>query len=106
MPAGSTPRLILCIVTGLIALYIAAEVVGGDDAGLRFAVLAALVLLALCFLLGSDAVSANTAASGIALAIGAGALLVSRGAPEAACIMGALVAAGLQAIPRAEAHGA
>ncbi len=106
VPPGSTPRLILSIATGLFALYIAAGVVGGDDAALRFAVLAVLSLLALRFLLGADAPAANTAASGVALTLGAGALLVARGAPEAACIIGALVAAGLQAIPRAETHGA
>ena len=39
MPAGSTPRLILCIAAGLLALWIAAGVTTGPGAPLRFTVM-------------------------------------------------------------------
>lgn len=106
MPAGSTPRLILTIVAGLIALWIAAAVTGVGDAGLRFAVPAVLAVLVLRVMLAADSAAACTVASGIALTLGAGTLLASTGAPEAACIVAAVVAAGMQALPRAEKHGA
>lgn len=40
MPAGSTPRLVLCIAGGLLALWIGAAIVTGGDSALRFAVIA------------------------------------------------------------------
>ena len=106
MPAGSTPRLILTIVTSLIALWIAVSVTSGDGTGLRFAVTALLVMLTVRLMLGAEAAAANTAASGIALTLGAGALLANGGAPDAACIVAAAVAAGMPALPRRETHGA
>ncbi len=39
MPAGSTPRLILCIGGGLLALWIAASITTGGGVALRFAVI-------------------------------------------------------------------
>ena len=106
MPAGSTPRLILTVVAALITLWFATAVTSGDGAGLRFAVTVLLVMLVLRLPLGAEPAAAATAASGIALALGAGALLASGGAPEAACIVAAVVAAGLPALPRPESHGA
>lgn len=106
MPAGSTPRLILTIVAGLIALWLAAAVTGGDDAGLRFSVPAVLGVLVLRVMLGAEPAAAGAVASGIALTLGAGTLLASNGTPEAACIVAAVVAAAVQALPRAETHGA
>lgn len=106
MPAGSTPRLILAIVAGLFALWIAAAVTGGDDAGLRFAIPAVLVVLVLRAMLGAEAAAASTVASGIALTLGAGTLLAADGAPAAACTVAALAAAAMQALPRAQTHGA
>ena len=107
MPAGSTPRLILSIVSGLVALWLAAAVTGGGDgAGLRFSVVAVLTVLVLRVLLGADPAAAATAASGIALALGAGTLLAPGGASDAACLVAGVVAVAMQALPRAEAHGA
>jgi hypothetical protein len=40
MPAGSTPRLLLCIAGGLLALWLAASITTGSGVALRFAVLA------------------------------------------------------------------
>jgi hypothetical protein len=106
MPAGSTPRLILTVVVGLVSLWTAVAVTGGAGAELRFAVLASMVLLVARLLQGGEPAVSMTAASGIALALGAGTLQAPRTAPEAACIVAALVAAGLQALPRREADGA
>ena len=106
MPPGSTPRLILAVVSGLVALYLATVVTEGGAIGFRFAVPAAITVLILRLLLGADRAAAAAAASGIALALGAGALLSPNGATEAACIAAAIVAIGLQAIPHSEPDGA
>jgi hypothetical protein len=106
MPAGSTPRLILCIVTGLLALWIAAVITSGGDTGLRFAVPAVIGLAGLRVLLGAHQAAATAAASVTALALGAGTMLAADATPIAACAIAALVAAGLQTIPRPEADGA
>ena len=106
MPAGSTPRLILAIVAALISLYLTAVIAGGEDGALRFALLAVIAVLVLRVLIGADRACANTAASGIALALGAGALLGSGGATEAACAAAAVVAIGVQALPHPETDGA
>ncbi len=106
MPAGSTPRLILAVVAALIALWLAAAVTTGDGASLRFAVTVLLAMLAVRLLLGAEPAAAATAASGIALALGAGALVASGGATIAACFVAAVVAAALPALPRPESHGA
>src|SRR2546429_7317499 len=44
MPPGSTPRLVLCIAAGLLALWIAFSVTTGAGAALRFAVMTVLGL--------------------------------------------------------------
>lgn len=106
MPAGSTPRLILSIVAGLLSLWLAAAVTTGPGAGLRFAVLTTLALLVARLLQGAEPAASATAASGIALALGAGTVMIPSAAPDAACILAGVVAAGLQAFPRGEAHGA
>ena len=106
MPAGSTPRLILAIAAGLVAFWIAAAVIGGDGAALHFAVPAVLAVLLLRVLLGAEPAAASAVASGLALTLGAGTLLAPNDASPATCIVAAVVAAGMQALPRAESHGA
>ncbi|HYL08698.1 MAG TPA: hypothetical protein VEU76_09110 [Candidatus Udaeobacter sp.] len=72
MPAGSTPRLVMCIATGLIALWIAGSVMTGAGAPLRFAVLTG-VCLAGARVLGSDDIAAaGTACAALILVIAAG----------------------------------
>ncbi len=106
MPAGSTPRLILSVVAALLSLWIAVAVAAGPGGGLRFAVLASVVLLVGRLLQGADPAASTTAASGIALALGAGTVLAPGAPSGAACIVAALISAGLQALPRVEADGA
>jgi len=106
MPAGSTPRLILAVVAGLIGLWFAVVVTTGEGAGLRFAVTVLLGMLVLRLPLGAEPAGAASAASGIALALGAGVLLAPGGASVAACIVAAVIAAGVPALPRPESRGA
>jgi hypothetical protein len=106
MPAGSTPRLILSVVAALLSLWVAVAVTAGPGGGLRFAVLASLVLLVARLLQGADPAASTTAASGIALVLGAGTVLAAGAASDAACIVAALISVGLQALPRVEADGA
>jgi len=71
MPPGSTPRLVLCIAAGLLALWIAFSVTTGAGAALRFAVMT-VVGLAGARVLSSDEPSVLLTALGLlALAIAA-----------------------------------
>ena len=105
MQPGSTPRIILTIVIGLVALYIAASLSNGDGAALRFASLAAIALAGARLLQGSERAAALTAASALVLALGAGSLLGPSGS-LAAAVVAALIAAGASALPAVEPHGA
>jgi hypothetical protein len=106
MPAGSTPRLILSIVVGLLALWVAAVMTSGSDTALRFAIPAILGLMTLRLLFGAHRAASTAAASVLALALGAGTMLATNAAPLASCLAAAVAAAGLQAIPHPEADGA
>jgi hypothetical protein len=105
MQPGSTPRIILTIVTALLALYVGVSVATGDGAPLRFAVVAAIVLTAGRMLQGSERAAALTAASGLALALAAGATLAPSTSFSAA-IVAAVIAAGASILPAAEPRGA
>jgi hypothetical protein len=105
MQPGSTPRIILTIVTALLALYIGASVATGDGAPMRFGVVATIVLTAGRMLQGSERAAALTAASGLALALAAGATLAPS-ASFAAAIVAAVIAAGASILPASEPRGA
>jgi len=68
MPPGSTPRLLLCLATGLVALWIAFTITSGSGAGLRFTALAALALAGARLLWSSDPPVQLTAVGVLALA--------------------------------------
>ena len=80
MPAGSTPRLVLCVAGGLVALWVGAAVMTGPGGGLRFSVLAVLVLAGSRLLSSDNPWVAQSALAAIALAVGAAAGLAT-GAP-------------------------
>jgi len=105
MQPGSTPRIILTIVIGLVALYFAASLSSGGGAAARFAPMASLALAGARLLQGPEKAAALTAASALVLAIGAGSLLVPSGSLPAA-VVAALIAAGASALPAAEPYGA
>lgn len=73
MPAGSTPRLILCVASALVALWIALGITTGDSPALRFAVLAVIGLAGARVLSSADPHVQLTAGAILALAIGAAA---------------------------------
>jgi len=100
MPPGSTPRLVLCIGSGLLGLWVAAAVTGGSGASLRFAVLVVVGILGARVLSSSELHVVLAGIAGLALALGvAPALDVSSGA-DVPAIAGGLVAAGVMALPR------
>jgi hypothetical protein len=105
MQPGSTPRIILTVVIGLVALYFAASLSPGDGAAARFAPLASIALAGARLLQGTERAAALTAASALALALGAGAMLgLSDSLPAA--VIAAVIAAWVSALPVAEPHGA
>jgi hypothetical protein len=105
MKPGSTPRIILTVVIGLLALYFALSVSTGDGGALRFAALASIGLAGARLLQSADRAEALTAASALALALGA-ASVIAPGASLSACVAAAAVAAGASALPVAEPSGA
>ena len=95
MPAGSTPRLVLCIAVALVALWIAAALTTGPGVSLRFT---AMVVIGLsgARVLGADEAPALFSATGLlALAI---ALAAGTGQPPAApwpFLAAAIIAGGV-----------
>jgi hypothetical protein len=71
MPPGSTPRLVLCIGAGLLALWIAFAVTTGAGAALRFAVMTVLGLSGARVLSSDQSWVLSTAVGLLALAIAA-----------------------------------
>lgn len=70
MPSGSTPRLVMCIASGLVALWIAASLTTGGEAPLRFAVLVAVGLAGARVLGTDDVAAATTASAALVMALG------------------------------------
>jgi hypothetical protein len=68
MPPGSTPRLVLCIASGLVVLWIAAAVTTGPGASLRFTVMLVAGLMGARVLGGEDPPVLLSAVSVLALA--------------------------------------
>jgi len=100
MPAGSTPRLVLSIGSGLVGLWIAAVVTLGPGSALRFAILVVVGLMAARVLSSGELHVVLAGIAGLALALGAapGLDLLSDGTvPDVA---GGLIAAGVMALPR------
>ena len=75
MPPGSTPRLVLCVVGGLLALWVGLAVMTGEGAALRFAVMSVAGLAGARALSSADTSVAQTAFAVLALAVAAGAAL-------------------------------
>jgi hypothetical protein len=106
MPPGSTPRLVLCVASGLVALWIAASITTGSGAPLRFAVLVVIGMMGMRVLTARDTPAVITAVAGLALAL-AGASGLAAGSPGLLpYFAGALAAAGSTFMPQAGPHGA
>ena len=99
MPPGSTPRLILCIGAGLLALWIGLGVMGGASPALRFTVLIALGLAGARILSSDDSRAQLTALAVIALVIAAAAGLSAESPGPWPYGAAALIAAGAGWLP-------
>jgi hypothetical protein len=106
MPPGSTPRLILSIAGGLVALWLATIVMSGPDPALRYAALVVLSFMAARLLESSEPSIAITAAVCIALALGAASALAPGAESLIPCMLAALIAAGASLLPAARPDGA
>jgi hypothetical protein len=106
MPAGSTSRLLVAVVGGILALWLAASVTTGPRASLRFAAVAVLVLMAARLLQAQKAVQVLTASAGLAIGLAAASAL-GRSAPGLApYLVAGVIAAGALLLPQAESRGA
>ena len=99
MPAGSTPRLIICIASGLLALWMAASVTSGTGAPLRFAVLLVVGLMGARILISHEPGAVLAAIASLALALGVAPGLAATSPGPVAAIVGALIAAGVMFVP-------
>lgn len=104
MPPGSTPRLILAVVGGILSLWVAASVTSGPGAELRFASIAVLALMAGRLLQSASATPVITAAAALAIALAGASDLGPNDPGFAPYLVGALVAAGASFLPAAESH--
>lgn len=95
MPAGSTPRLVMCIASGLLALWLALSVTTGAGASLRFAVLVVLGLMGGRILMSTEALAMMAAVAAFALALGAASGLAAGSPGLVPAIVAGLVAAGV-----------
>jgi len=105
MGPGSTPRIILTVVAGLFSLWIAVTVATGDDAALRFAVLAVLGLGGARVLQAREQSVSMTAISSLALALGAAAAIVGGEPGPAPYVIAAAIAAAGSAFSPAQRIG-
>jgi hypothetical protein len=106
MPPGSTGRLVLCVASGLLVLWIAAAVTTGAGAPIRFAVLVVVGLMGARALATRDAPIVLTAVAGLALALAEASGLSGTSPGLLPYVVGAVAAAGATVIPQSEQHGA
>lgn len=99
MPPGSTPRLVLCIAAGLLALWIGAAVTTGPGSPFRFAVLLVASLTGARLLGGEERSVLLTATSLLALAIGLGAAIGDSSMVPWAFLAAGLIAAAVAWLP-------
>jgi hypothetical protein len=100
MPAGSTARLILCIASGLLALWVASVVTTGTGAPLRFAVLVVLGLMGARMLMSREAPAVLTGIASLALVLAVASGLAPGSPGSITALVGALIAAGVMFVPR------
>jgi hypothetical protein len=106
MPAGSTPRLILAVVGGILSLWVAANLTSGPGAALRFASLAVLALSGARLLQGKAATPVLTASAGLGIALAGASALAPSDPGFAPYLIGGAIAAGAAFLPVAEPRGA
>ncbi len=105
MPAGSTPRLVLCIAAGLLALWIAAGLTTGQGGPLRFAALVVTGLAGARVLGASEAPVLFTATGLLAFAVALAAALGDTSSP-APFLAAGIIAGGAGSLPARTARAA
>ena len=104
MPAGSTPRLILCVAAALLAWWIAASVTTGPGATLRFAALTAIGLAGARILSTDDPAALITALAALSLAVAVAAAIEGSSPGIAIYAVAGLLAAGAALVPMRRAN--
>lgn len=99
MPAGSTPRLVLCVAVGLVGLWFGFAVTTGPGGGARFAALTLLVLAPARILWSEDRAALLTATGVLALAMGVAAAVGAVTTDIWAYVAAALLAAAVAWLP-------
>jgi hypothetical protein len=102
MPAGSTPRVVLCVAFGLLGLWFAASVTSGSGISVRFTVLAVIGLMGARVLSTREIFAVLAAVALLALAIAGAAPIVSNSPWP--YFVGAAIAALVMFIPQPRAH--
>jgi hypothetical protein len=99
MPPGSTPRLILCVAGGLVALWFAASVTVGPDGATRFAVLCVAGLSGVRIVSSREPSTVVTAVAALAIAVAVATHFAGGSPGRMPYIAAALVAAGVGFLP-------
>jgi hypothetical protein len=102
MPPGSTPRLVLCVASALVGLWVAASVTNGPGAALRFAVLVVLGLMGARVLASRETSIVLTAISSFAIALAAAPSLAATSPGPVPDVIAGLIAAGVMFVPAAQ----
>lgn len=100
MPAGSTPRLVMCVAWGLIALWLAASVMTGDGAPFRFAVLCTVALAGARVIDTREVAAATTSVAAMALALAVASTVADVQPSPWSYAAAAIVAVGVSWFPR------
>lgn len=106
MPPGSTPRLVLCVGSGLLAFWVAATVMQGSGAAFRFVAMITIALPAARILATDEIAAATTAAGALILGIAVAAATHDASPGPAPYLLSAVVAAGAAWWPRTAPRGA
>ena len=106
MPAGSTPRIVLCVATALVSLWLAVVITTGPGGALRFSAFVSLILTP-ARILWSDVQAVDlTAAVLLALAVGVASASGSSSPDTWAFVAAGAVAAALAWLPARWLHAA
>ena len=99
MPPGSTPRFVLCIAAGILALWVAGAVTTGAGGPLRFAIVLVAGLAGARVYGSAEAPVLLTAIALLALAMGLGATLGDSPAAPWPYVAAGLIAAVIEWLP-------
>lgn len=105
MPPRSTPRLVLSIAGGLLALWISTSVMTGAGAPLRFAALSVLAMMGARILAELDPAALLTALAALAMAVAVGAGIADTGPGPSVYLVAAAAVLALSVVRVRSADG-